>query len=133
MLNLPTNTGTSLSSAGYIPPLSYQGLKNARHPIGLITFPYCLYILEIYPFPDMDSQSGYIVLAEQSTPASNTSSLILPFPWIFSSYRNTIFGKSTGFLRPALPCPPLCTSRREILAIFSNCFIPSPRVTVTNG
>ena len=52
MLKLPTNTGTSFSSAGCIPPRSYHGLK-ARHPIGLITFPYCLYILEIYPFPDM--------------------------------------------------------------------------------
>ena len=41
--------------------------------------------VEYIPISFMDSQSGYIVLAEQSTPASNTSSLILPFPWIFSS------------------------------------------------
>ncbi len=34
----PTNTGSSLSSAGYMPPRSYQGLKKARHPIGLMTF-----------------------------------------------------------------------------------------------
>ena len=47
MLKRPVNTGSSLSSAGYIPPLSYHGLKNARHPIGLITFLYCLYMLEI--------------------------------------------------------------------------------------
>ncbi len=38
MLKRPTKTGLSFSSAGYIPPRSYHGLKKARHPIGLMTF-----------------------------------------------------------------------------------------------
>ena len=42
MLNLPTKIGSSLSSAGFIPPLSNQGDKNALHPIGEITFLYFL-------------------------------------------------------------------------------------------
>ena len=37
MLNLPTNTGLSSSSAGSMPPRSNHGDKNALHPIGLIT------------------------------------------------------------------------------------------------
>ena len=44
ILNLPINTGLSSASAGSIPPLSYQGLKKALHPIGLIILPYFLYI-----------------------------------------------------------------------------------------
>ena len=37
-------TGVSFSSAGSIPPRSYHGLKKARHPIGLMTLLYFLYI-----------------------------------------------------------------------------------------
>ena len=133
MLKRPTKTGTSFSSAGSIPPRSYHGLKKARHPIGLITFLYFLYMLEIYPWPLMDSQSGYMVFAEQATPVSKTSSHSFPSPWISSSYRNTIFGNSTGFLCPAFPCPPIWTFSRDFEIIFSNLPVPSPSVTVTNG
>ena len=47
ILKRPTNTGSSLSSAGCMPPRSYQGLKKARQPMGLMTFLYLLYMLEI--------------------------------------------------------------------------------------
>ena len=77
---IPTYTGLSLSSAGFMPPFSYHGDKKARHPIGDTTLLYFLYIPATYPSPVRDSQSGYIVLAEHSTPALNTSSSSLPGP-----------------------------------------------------
>ena len=36
-LNLPTNTGSSFSSLGFIPPLIYQGDKEALHTNKLLT------------------------------------------------------------------------------------------------
>ena len=51
-MNLPTKTGVSFSSAGFIPPLSNQGDKNALHPIGDTTLPYFWYIEATYPSPE---------------------------------------------------------------------------------
>ena len=133
MLNLPTNTGLSDSSAGCIPPFSYQGDKNALHPIGETTLPYFLYMEATYPSPVSDNQSGYIVLELHSIPASKTSSLIHPSPCRFSSYKNTNLGNNTGFLFPSLPCPFAWTSRNVMDAIFPNSSVARPNVIVMNG
>ena len=78
-LNLPTKIGLSCSCAGSIPPRSYQGLKKARHPIGLTTLPYFLYISGTYPSPVNDSQSGYIVFAEHFIPSGTDPHLHILF------------------------------------------------------
>ena len=55
-----------------------RGKEKARHPMGLMIFPYFLYMLAIYPSPLNDSQSGYIVFEEHSIPASRRSSSSFP-------------------------------------------------------
>lgn len=60
-LNLPTNTGLSLLSFGFIPPLTYQGDNEALQPIKLTTLPYFLYIDGIYPSPVRDKKSKPLV------------------------------------------------------------------------
>ena len=133
MLNLPTNTGLSSSSAGFMPPLSYQGDKNARQPMGDTTLLYFLYIEATYPSPVKESQSGYIAFLEHSMPAINKSCSSFPSPWRFSSYKNTTLGNNTGFLQDFLPCPPILILSIASDAIFSYFPVPSPVVTVIKG
>ena len=75
ILNRPTNTGLSSSSAGCMPPRSYQGDRNALHPMGLMT----LTVFLIHTLPHSPRLSGSAspdtwFLQEHSIPASKTSS-----------------------------------------------------------
>ncbi len=125
--------GLVFSSAGCMPPLSYHGDRNARQPIGEMIFPYFFVHAGNIAFSCKGKPVRYMVLLEQSMPASNTSSNSPPGPCSFHHKEIRSSGTVPVFLWHAFPCPPFRTFNMVMVAIFAKRLVPVPAVIVING